>query len=135
MSKNTLFANESLDKAIYKWLLTVRSKNAVANTLMLKEKTNFLPKAFGITDFVPSDGWTMHWKRRFNISFKKISGEGKSCTPYMIEPWKETRDFQFGLFYQMNPEKSLYLKKKICIGGKQSKVRRTEMTVSNSLGD
>ena len=46
----------SLDKAVYKWLLTVRSKNAFVNTLMLKEKASFLAKAFGITDFAPSDG-------------------------------------------------------------------------------
>ena len=30
--------NQSLDKAVCIWLLTVRSKNVVANTLMLKEK-------------------------------------------------------------------------------------------------
>ena len=30
--------NKNLDKAVYKWLLAVRSKNAVVNTLILKEK-------------------------------------------------------------------------------------------------
>ena len=30
--------NENSDKAVYKWLLAVRSKNAVVNTLILKEK-------------------------------------------------------------------------------------------------
>ena len=44
--------NENLDKAVYKWLLTVRSKNAVVNTLILKEKSSIFTKAFGITDFV-----------------------------------------------------------------------------------
>ena len=55
--------NENLDKAVYKWLLAVRSKNTVINTLILKEKSIIFAKAFGITDFVLSDGWIMHWKR------------------------------------------------------------------------
>ena len=79
-----------MDKAVYKWLLAVRSKNAVVNTLILEEKSSIFAKAFGITDFVPSDGWITRWKRRFNISFKKISGERASCTPEMVSPWKET---------------------------------------------
>ena len=82
--------NKNLDKAVYKWLRAVRSKNAVVNTLILKEKSSIFAKAFGITDFVPSDGWIMCWKRRLNISFEKISGEGASCTPQMVSPWEET---------------------------------------------
>ena len=142
--------SENLDKAVYKWLLAVRSKNAVVNTLILKEKMSIFAKVFGITDFVPSDGWITRWKSRFNISFKKIIGEGASCTPEMVSPWKETslptllsnydlKDIynadEFGLFYQMHPEKSLHLKKEQCIGGKQSKVRITGMAASNTLGD
>ena len=49
--------NENLDKAVCKWILVVRSKNAVVNTVILKEKSSIFAKAFGITDFVPSDGW------------------------------------------------------------------------------
>ena len=68
----------------------------------------------------------------------------------MIAPWKKTSlpallsnyDLQniynadeFGLFYQMHPEKSLHLKKEKCIGGKQRKVRITGIVSSNALGD
>ena len=68
----------------------------------------------------------------------------------MIAPWKETslptslsnyylqnicNAAEFGLFYQMHPEKSLHLKKEKCIGGKQSKVRITGMAASNALVD
>ena len=49
---------------MYKWLLTVRSKNVVVNNLLVKEKASFFSKTFGITDFVPSDGWITHWKRQ-----------------------------------------------------------------------
>ena len=68
----------------------MRSKNAVVSTLILKEKSSIFAKAFGIIDFVPSDGWITRWKGRFSISFKKISGEGAPCTPEMVSPWKET---------------------------------------------
>ena len=68
----------------------------------------------------------------------------------MVSPWKETslptllsnydlKDIynanEFGLFYQMYPEKSLHLKNEQCIDGKQSKVRITGMAASNALGD
>ena len=43
--------------------------------------------------------------------------------------------YEFELFYQMNPEKSLHLNKKKCIGRKQNKVRITGMAVSNAGGD
>ena len=66
------------------------SGDAVVNTLILKEKSSIFAKAFVITDFVPSDSWITRWKRLFNISFKKISGERVSCTPEMVSPWKET---------------------------------------------
>ena len=81
---------------------------------------------------------------------QEISGEGASCTPEMVSPWKETslptllsnydlKDIynadEFRLFYQMHPEKSLHLKKEQCIGGIQSKVRITGMAASNALGD
>ena len=55
--------SESLDRAVYKWLLMVRSKNAVDNTLMLKEKASFFAKAFGMSGFVPSGSWILHWKQ------------------------------------------------------------------------
>ena len=44
-----------MDKAVLKWLLMVRRKNAVVNTPTLKEKAGFFANGFGITDFVPSD--------------------------------------------------------------------------------
>ena len=68
----------------------------------------------------------------------------------MVSPWKETssptllsnhdlKDIynadEFGLFYQMHPEKFLHLKKEQCIGGKQSKVGITGMAASNALSD
>ena len=109
-----------------------------------------MTKAFGITYFVPSGSWITRWKRRFNISFKKVNGEGVSCTPEMDSPWKETslptllskydrKDIynadEFGPFHQMHPEKSLHLKKEQCIGGKQSKFRIIGLAASNALGD
>ena len=43
--------NENLDKAVYKWLFAVGSKDAVANTRIFKEKQSIFAKAFEITDF------------------------------------------------------------------------------------
>ena len=126
--------NENLDKAVCKWLLAVRNKNAVVNTLILKEKSSIFAKVFGITDFVPSDGWITHWKRWFNISFKKISGEGASCTPEMVSPWKETSLPRLLSNYDLKDitPTNLMVNKEQCIGGKQSMVRITGMAASNA---
>ena len=43
----------------------------------------------GITDFKASNGWVDRWKTGNNVTFKKASGEAKSCTPEMIAHWKQ----------------------------------------------
>ena len=42
---------------------------------------------------------------------------------------------EFGLFYPTQPNKSLHLKNKNCAGGKHSKLRLTELTEANSVGE
>ena len=77
---------------------------------------------------------------RYDISFKTISGEGKSVTEEITAPWLETtlptilsryplknifNGDEFGLFFQCLPNKRFHFKKDKCSGGKHSKVRLT----------
>ena len=67
-------ASEDLDKACYKWLLNVRHQNMPVNGSMLKVKALYF-KELGLSDtFQASDWWLDRWKKRFNVSFKTISG-------------------------------------------------------------
>ena len=131
---------EKLDQAIFKWLLTVRSRDVAVSALILKTKAIDFAEKMSIENFHASDGWLDHWKKRYNVSFKKISGEGNACTDEMTAPWAETtlptilseyelnqiyNADEFSLFYRAQPEKSLHLKDERCVGGKHSKLRLT----------
>ena len=139
-----------LDELIFKWLLTVRSRNVVVSASILKTKAKELAGKIDIEGFQASDGWLDRWKNRYNVSFKTVSGEGNSCTAEMTAPWKETtlptilskykldeiyNADEFGLFFRMQPNKSLNLRSESCTGGKHSKIRLTGMAAANATGD
>ena len=88
------------------------------------------------------------------VKFTKLSfffsGEGKDVTGEMTDPWKETtlqtilsnyaktdiyNAYEFGLFYQALPKKTLHLKDEKCTGGKHSKIRLTGIAATNMNGD
>ena len=106
-----------------------------------------LAKSLELTDFRTSDGWLDKWKQRHNVTFKAVSGEGNAVTPEMTTSWSETylstilskyelKDIynadEFGLFYQVLPDKSLHYKGERCNGGKHSKVRLTGLAAGNA---
>ena len=89
-------------------------------------------------------------EKRFNVSFKTVSGESNACTDEMVAPWEQTtlptilskydlnqiyNADEFGLFNRAQPNKSLYLKNKNCGGGKYSKLRLTGLTAANTVGE
>ena len=108
-----------------------------------------------IENFKASDGWLDRWKKRFNMSFKTVSGESNACTDEMVAPWEQTalptilskydlkqiyNTDKFGLFYRAQPNKSLHLKNENCVnencvGGKHSKLRLTGLTAANAVGE
>ena len=141
---------EKLDQAIFKWLLTVRSRDVAASALILKTKAIDFAEKMSIENFHASDGWLDRWKKRYNVSFKKISGEGNACTDQMTATWAETtlstmlskyelsqiyNAGEFGLFYRTQPEKSLHLKDERCVSGKRSKLRLTGLASANAAGE
>ena len=138
-----------LDNLIFKFL-TIRSRNVVVTASILKTKAKKLAERINIKEFHASDGWLDRWKNRYNVSFKTVSGEGNSCTAEMIAPWKETtlptilskykldeiyNADEFGLFFRMQPNKSLNLRSDACVGGKPSKIRLTGMAAGNAMSD
>ena len=79
-----------LDDLIFKWILTVRSRNVVVSPSILKTKAKELAEKINIKGFQASDGWLDCWKNRYNVSFKTVSGECNPCKAEMTAPWKET---------------------------------------------
>ena len=141
---------EKLDQAIFKWLLTVWSRDVAVSALILKTKAIDFDEKVSIENFHASDGWLDRWKKRYDVSFKKISGEGNVCTDEMTAPWAETTSptmlskyelnqiynaDEFDLFYRAQPEKSLHLKDERCVGRKHSKLRLTGLAAANAAGE
>ena len=143
--KHGTFTN--LDDLIFKLLLTVRSRNVVVSASNLKTKAKELAEKINIKAL---DGWLDRWKNKYNVSFKTVSGEDNSCTAEMTAPWKETtlpkilskykldeiyNADEFGLFFRMQPNKSLNLRSEACTGGKHSKICLTGIAAANATGD
>ena len=65
---------EELDNTTYKWLKSARDGNVPVGANVLKLKALEFPKKLDLGNFHASDGWMDRWKKRFNVSFKTISG-------------------------------------------------------------
>ena len=135
---------------MFKWLLVDRSRDAVVSTLVLKTKAVEFAEKMNVENFKVSDGWLDWWKKRFNVSFKTVSGESNACTDEMVAPWEQSTsptilskyDFnqiyntdEFDLFYRARPNKSQHLKNENCVGGKHSKLRLTGLTAAKAVGE
>ncbi|XP_002166090.2 tigger transposable element-derived protein 4-like [Hydra vulgaris] len=146
--KESTFSN--LDNLVFKCLLNVRSRNVTISATILKTKARELDEKININGFQASDGWLDPWKNRYNVSFKTVCGEGNSCTSEMTTQRKETtiptilsrykldeiyNADEFGLFFCMQPNKSLNLQSETCIGEKHSKIRFTGMVAACAAGD
>ena len=83
-------AYADIDKVIFKWLLTVRSRNVPVLTDALKEKALYFARELNVENFSASDRWVNRWKTRFHISMKKVSDAGNACNSDMTAPWTET---------------------------------------------
>ena len=118
------FAN--LDQAIFKWLLIIRSRDVSVFALILKTKVLEFAAKMNVGDFHASDGLLDRLKKRHSISFKTVSSEANACTSEMVASWEETmlptilskyklnqiyNADEFALFYRLQPNKSLHLKK------------------------
>ena len=65
---------EGLDKACYKWFLNARHQNIPVSWPIFKVKALHFAKEFSMDKFQASNGWIDRWKKRFNVSFKAVSG-------------------------------------------------------------
>lgn len=102
----------------------------------------------GITDFAASNGWIDRFRKRHGIAYKTVSGEAASVNLQTVDDWKatlsattegyEARDIynadETGLFFRVQPSKSLSLKGEACHGGKCSKERLTVLLCCNMDG-
>ena len=138
-----------VDSALDKFMRDARATKTSISGPILKAEAQILANKLGHTDFKASQGWLSRFKNRKGIHFREISGEAHSVNPEAVDAWKSTilpqllRDYspediyntdETGLFYKMQPSKSLVYKDEDGRGGKASKSRITVLTTANMTG-
>ncbi|XP_049520395.1 tigger transposable element-derived protein 4-like [Dermacentor silvarum] len=138
-----------LEEALLVWLKsTVASKVPVSGGL-LKQKAEMMALQMNIEGFKVSDGWLRNFKKRFDLSFKKLCGESAAVDLSVVANYRSEKlqsllqeyspDDTFncdetGLFLKLMPEKTLAFAGDPCHGGKHSKERVTVLIGSNMSG-
>lgn len=139
---------EELESILSNWFKQARTANANIDGSHLKEKALHIAARLGIDDFRASNGWIDRFKKRHNLVYKTVSGESASVDPVTVNSWKEQiheviqgyelKDIfnadETGLFFNLQPNKTLTYKGDPCHGGTKSKQRITVLLTCNADG-
>ncbi|XP_046667060.1 tigger transposable element-derived protein 4-like [Homalodisca vitripennis] len=111
-------------------------------------KAEHFARFLGHTEFKASNGWLENFKKRHNISFKKVCGERGAVDDDVVVDWKASlpdliKDYdpknvfnadETALFFKCLPDKTYEFKEEKCHGGKHNKERITLLLASNMTG-
>ena len=140
---------QDVEEALDIWFREARAANIAISGPVLQAKADELSKKLGHTDFACSNGWLERFKTRKGYHFRSIIGEAKSVKPEAVEAWKTStlptllEDYspddiynadETGLFWRMQPNKSLVLQGDDGRGTKVSKERVTILPCANMSG-
>ncbi|KAF0688197.1 tigger transposable element-derived protein 6-like, partial [Aphis craccivora] len=137
-----------LEECLMAWFTQCRQNNIPISGPILKEKSELFATNLGITNFQVSEGWLEKFKKRHDLTFKKVCGESASVDTCISQDSKnelinllvdyDARDIfnadEIGLFYKCLPDRTLAFKNEKCHGGKNSKERITVMLAANMDG-
>ena len=125
-----------VDAALYQWFTAARAQSIPISGEILKAKAEELSKEMGSLEWNCSSGWLSQWKKRHNITDRKISGESAEVDLNVCEDWKESsllpvvRQYdpsnicnadEMGLYWRLLPDKTHAVAGDSCAGGKNSK--------------
>ena len=115
-----------IEEAMGTWFNQIILKpNITIDGNMLRKQATIFSELLNIKDFKSSSGWLDGWKKRNNISFKAVVGEGGLVDPKVIENYRnvvlpsllkgfDSRDVfnadETALFYKAMPNKTMYYK-------------------------
>jgi hypothetical protein len=120
-------------------VVPTKNRHLTVDGPVLKRKEEEVATKLNI-DFRPSNGWTDRFKIRSGLVYRKVCGEANSVNPEEVVAWKDTtllhlmakyspKDIvnadEFGLFYNMLPDKTYTFKRASCKGIKVNKERIT----------
>lgn len=142
-----------MEKALYKWFLRQRERNAPISGLILKEKAKYFHENLydKNSTFSASSGWLQKFKKRFGIRFLTITGEKLSSQPELVSPFlrkleEKIKDLNLdynqvynadetGLYWKLLPGKTyVSSEEKTAPGRKVAKERITFLACTNATG-
>lgn len=88
--KRMLFSlNQSLDGAVNKWFCQLRSSGLAVRRDEIHAAANRLAKQLNINNFKANSGWLFRFRRRHNITNKKICSVSLSADNETVEPFRK----------------------------------------------
>ncbi len=137
-----------VEKSLLEWFKQVRDRNVPVHGPMLQEKAKEFAAKLKIQAFAASNGWLEGFKKRHQILFRQISGEGKAVDDDVCSDWmKQLPDLlqqyneddiynadETALFFKCLPDKTMAFKGEKCSGGKHSKERVSLLLATNMSG-
>ncbi|XP_064462149.1 tigger transposable element-derived protein 6-like [Ornithodoros turicata] len=139
----------NLEEILLTWFKEVTAAGINIDGKVVREKADDIALSLGIDNIQASGGWLQRVKTRHNLVYKTVCGEGKKVDESVVNEWKtatlpsfiagyEPRDIfntdEAGLFFNVQPEKSLCFKGQNRQGGEKSKNRITVLFCCNGDG-
>lgn len=139
---------ENLETELLQWFKNVRHNNVSLSGPIIRIKAKEIADRLKISDFQFSDGWFARFKKRHNITSQKVCGEANKISEETADEWIKSflmilenydPDDVFnmdesGMFFNLQPDRTLNIKGDRCHGGSKSKQRVTAVFCCNSTG-
>ncbi|CAF4196759.1 unnamed protein product, partial [Rotaria sordida] len=141
--------SQRINESVYEWFVSQRAKRIpVSGPILQAYARRIAQELDDASTFKASNGWLERFRKRYNINFRVISGEGASVDQNIVGEWKLRlltilQDYnpadiyncdETSLFYKLMPDRSLVIDKDDCTGKKKSKERFTVLLCANWLG-
>lgn len=138
-----------LEDILLTWFKEITAAGVNIDGKVLREKADDVALSLGIENFQASGGWVHRFKQRHGLVYKTVCGEGKKVDDSVVSDWMtdtlpallseyEARDVfnadEAGLFFNLQPNKSLCFRGEACQGGQNSKQRVTVLFCCNADG-
>lgn len=80
---------EDLNELLLNWFRDATSRQINVSGPLLKQEALGFDSELGLTEFKALNGWLECFLKRYNIIFKKMSGERGAVNPEVVEEWKK----------------------------------------------